>query len=1163
MELLDGTEDTVHPEVRAHINSLVSALGGISADDDGQYQLGDDALQVLRDIKRWIRFYDEKTNRMDVARCIHDANLIQGDILPILAQWPESAMDNKFKSRMALACFEVMVPLTWPMERDKERMTVNHHRHMPVLELAQLQYKKAIINFDGARILHTAVRAALPSMAIPLGDRTARDQGIIKLVLFFLRNVALISHTPNMAHEDDESQNSRVATIDAFSYQDIFLFLLTLASNMGDEFRTEDTIVMEIIHHLVKRVEVDNLFMNEQQLNKAKASQLSALMSKESSMLSAYNRRGPTRHNRFGTMVWVKRNDGKMSSLSGQDALADAATRNQKMDSNKTFKPPRRGRKQNNDAQDLGPPVKLNARTNAQLRSFVEEFLDSGFNPLFQHIRKSIDREAPHLMQYHRRQFFRLVAWFLEAERVRRQVKKGGGQQGNNEVGSFNLVAGVLNQEMFITLNRALHESYEMKDWQELAAVMRCFTQILLTVQEMAESGHDDDEEIAENVLGRLFYEEATHDAIANIARTYKDQGFDYLDAATELVHHFLRILEAYSKQNVDMQVRSRKRTRRKKKSADQASEMDAGEENDNSADDEEDAARTSKERKFDFHRFSSKFTPQGVVDTFATWTKHYRDLSDAQLKRAHRYFYRLAFKQEMSVMLFRVDIVHLLYNMIKGPEPLDKSSKMFKEWEELVKQILRKCFKKVQERPELVIEMLFSKLQGTAFFLEFGYERQTSTSKREAKPGAELEFKHTEERDRQVATVIGAMLDRVESDHINWVKGVLTEAENERRSWAAAQEALPSVEDSIEGEEQAGNGEPKNPPMFYVRPDHPARRTAMFKNSYLRLLMTVCGLERLGPASEETLESCWIIPDGVSADDLKDSLHYINQAEFSPPTFEDGAVAEKQLKRKMVPRKKAAFDDGDEDGELDDDLLFPVGGPTARRAVDEPAKPKKTRQRRRRRSGTDDPDDAVLEDKARKRREREREKARRIKSALYVREGDDDFDSEEDEAFFARERAIAERAKKAAESAVGQIDVVSAPPRKRKSDALLALSDDDDDDDDDEDDEGGDAAPRRARLALSSQESPAEGSETDGTPPEASDAEDEVQKRKRQRKRRRRGSADADVDMEALSSVAADAQSGGGDDDDDDDIQEAPVAVTRRPRVRGGFVVDSSDEDD
>ncbi|KAF7554744.1 hypothetical protein G7046_g6730 [Stylonectria norvegica] len=1154
MELADGSTEVAHPEVRAHVNSLVSALGGVSADDDGRYQLGDDALEVLRDIKRWIRFYDEKTNRMDVARCVYEANLIEGDLLPILATWPENAADSKFKSRIALACFEVMVPLTWPMEQDKERMTINHHRHIPVLELAQVGYKRAIINFDGARVLHTAIRVALPSMAIPIGDRTARDQGIIKLVLFFLRNMAMIVPPPNVKYDGDESQISRSATIDAFSYQDIFLVLLTLASNMGEDFRTEDTTVMEIIYHLVKRVDIEKLFMNEQQVNKAKAGELSAIMSKEDSMLKAYNRKAPTRHNRFGTMIWVKREDGKMSSLSGQDALIDASMRNKKMDSAKTFRPPRRARKADKDEKDLGLPVKLNARANDQLRSFVEEFLDSGFNPLFQHVRKTLDRSAPYVMQYHRRQFFYLIAWFLEAERTRRKSKRKQGQKDPEDVSSFNLVAGVLNQEMFITLNKALHESYEYKDWHELTSVMRCFTQILLTVQEMSESGNEENEEIAENVLSRLFYEEATHDVMTNIIRSYKDQGFDYLDAATELVHHFLRILEAYSKQNADMQVRSRKRTRRKKKAEqgatvnqagqEAAEDVDQVDEDEHSGNDEVSAERTSKERKFDFHRFTSRFTPQGVVDTFVKFLKFYRDLNDTQLKRAHRYFYRVAFKQDMSVMLFRVDIIHLLYNMVKGPEPLDKSSSMYKEWEELVKQILRKCFKKMEQRPELIVEMLFSKLQSTAFFLEYGYERQTVSSSSQAKPAAELVFKNTEEQDRQIAIVVGALLDKFEGDHIDWVKTVLTQAESERRAWAAAEPVTTAADPPIEDEEeQQTEREPKTPPMFNIRPDDDLRRKSMFKNSHLRLLMSLSGFRLLGPASDETPESAWIIPAEVSADELKDTLHYINQAEFSPPTFDEGVSAENQLKRKTLLRKKAAFDD-DEEGEVDDGE-FPVGGPTARNVIDEEERPKRTRKRRRIDSQVEELDDAAIDEKAQKRRDREREKARKIKSALYVREGDDEFDSDEDEAFYAREREIANRAAHAAKAAVGVIEPVAAP-KKRKP---VEISDDEDSDDD----------LNFARRVIDSPE------DTEDTPLDGSDGEG--------RKRRRVGVEDGEEEeseQDTHKVVEADMQEDvdmssteKGDEavaaEEEDDI--APV-LARRPRVRGGFVMDSDDDE-
>lgn len=730
---------------------------------------------------------------MDVARCIYEANLIEGDLLPILSKWPEDAFESKFKSKIALSCFEVMVPLTWPIEKDRERMTINHHRHIPVLEIAQVQYKRAVINFDHSRILNMAVRSALPSMAIPISDRSTRDQGIVKLALFFLRNMAMITPAPEMKWDGDESQISRSATIDAFSYQDIFLFLLTLSSNMGEDFRTEDTTVMEILYHLVKRVDIEKLFMDDNQRSKAQATELSTMMNKEASMLNAYNRHAPTRHSRFGTMVWVKRDDGKMSSLSGQDVLGDTATRIKKMDESKTFRPPKRSKKDDKDERDLGLPTPLTASATRQLRDFVEELLDAGFNPLFQHVRKTIDREAPHVMQFHRRQFFYLVGWFLEAERVRRRNQRAAGSKGTPEISSFNLIAGVLNQEMFITLNKALHESHDTKDRFECSAIMRCFTQILLTVQEMIDHGTEDDQEIANNVLSRLFYEEATHDVILSIVRNYKDQGFEYLDAVTELVHYFLRTLELYSKQNADMQVRSRKRARQKKRENARDGDSDAEDDNDDSGNDEAAVERTAKERKFDFQRFASKFSPQGVVDTFVKFTSFYKDLNPTQLKRAHRFFYRLAFKQEASVMLYRVDIIHLFYSMVKGSDALDKSSGMFKDWEELVKQILRKCFKKLKERPELLVELLFSKLSSTAFFLEYGHEKQTSSA--QPKPAPELVFKYTEERDRQISIAVGALLDKNEQGHIEWVKQILVDAEAERKSWRDAEEAAHQAE--------------------------------------------------------------------------------------------------------------------------------------------------------------------------------------------------------------------------------------------------------------------------------------------------------------------------------------------------------------------------------
>jgi replication fork protection complex subunit Tof1/Swi1 len=811
-------------------------LGGSGADEDGRYVLGDDALACLRDLKRWLKLYDEKANRLDVARCLAESNLVGGDLLQILAAWPENATDDRLKSKIALACLELLVPLTWPLDKNQKEMTVNHHRHIPYLEIAQLGYKRSIINFDGARILHTAVRCALPSMAEAMGDRSTRDEGIIKLLLYFVRNIAMIAPPPNVQYDGDEAEISRSATIDAFDYQDIFHLLLTVSSTIGEDFNTQDVVVLDILFHLIKGVDIEKLFLDEKAADNTKMDELARLRKKEAAMLRSYQTNAPTRHNRFGAMAWLQREDAKMTTISGQAAVTDSTRGLAKMDATKKFKPPRRALKGDNGPMDFDTPATLNVQATKHLRAFVEEFLDSGFNPLFNHLRKAIDREAERVLEYHTKEFFYLISWFLEAERVRRRNKKPSKRQKHavaEEVDSYSLVASVLNQEMFVTLNRAMDYTFENKSWQDLSAAMKCFTQILLTVHEMSESPLEDDQEIAENILNRIFYEETTHDRVANIARTYKDQGFGYLDSCTELSHHYLRILEQYSKQNVDLQVRSRRRVRRKKKAARAAGEDQADDDivDESEGEDAGRAERTSHERKFDFKRFAAKFVSQGCVDTFVTFTAYFNDLKSSQLKRAHRFFYRVAFKQEMSVMLFRVDIIALFYKMIKGPEGLDPQSSSYKEWDDFVKQILKRCTRKMQERPELVVEMLFSKINSTAHYLEYGYEKQTVTTKPRA--AAELEVKGGKEWEEQIAIAVGALLDRNEADHLQWVKLQLFSAESERKSWEGANAALPSVEPAVEDDPFA---EPSETPAVQVEPPQ-AQSFCMFPISTPRLI--------------------------------------------------------------------------------------------------------------------------------------------------------------------------------------------------------------------------------------------------------------------------------------------------------------------------------------
>lgn len=596
----------------------------------------------------------------------------------------------------------------------------------------------------------------------------------------------------------DEAEVARSAVIDCFQEQDVFQVLLSVSSSIGEDFISQDVVVLEILFFLLKGIDAEKLFMQEKKLNSKNTEELKNLIQKEKALLAGSARHAPTRHNRFGTMIWLKQDEDKVSTISGQDVLGKAQKSMQKMDSTKKWnKPKNTGRKQNIEAEleEFDLPVALTSSARKSVKTFVEDFLDSSFNPLFRHLRKALECGDDRVETRHSRQYFYLVSWFLRAECARRRTLKeqAAGSKGSEALSaedeSYGLVAEVMNQETFILLNRFMQRSEDEKAWQDLNAGMKCFTQILLTVHEMSESALEDDQEIAENIQNRIFYEETTHDRIVHTLRSYKDQGFGYLDAVTELAHVFLRMLERYSKQNIDLQVRSKKRARNIKKKKSQAEGQENGEEGHVSETEDISAAhRTVSERKFDFARFSAKFVNQSSVNTFVAFTKYYNELSTEQLKRAHRFFYRVTFKMDIAVLLYRVDIIHLFNKMIKGPEGLDPQSSSFKEWEEFVRHFFRTVVKKLQERPELFVEMLFSKIPATIFFLEHGYDKEIPT--RAPRAPAEVEVKPGMEKPEQIGVAVGVLINQQKSDALHWVRDILASAVEERKAWEEMEEA-------------------------------------------------------------------------------------------------------------------------------------------------------------------------------------------------------------------------------------------------------------------------------------------------------------------------------------------------------------------------------------
>ncbi|KAK7205117.1 timeless protein-domain-containing protein [Myxozyma melibiosi] len=719
--------------VRASVGQLVSALGGPAHYlPDAPYELGDDALGCLKDLKLWIKAYDEKRNSLAVAKAIAESGLVEKDLLRIITDWEAAGRAVGAPYRICLACIELLVPLTWPVQLEGARYTAETNMQKPHVERAQRSYKRTVLTYPTGTALSSIVCIALPSIAKDRRKRNSRDEAIIRLVLYFLRNIALIDMSPT---DPEGVDDGRSATIVAFGQQNIFDLVAVLASGIEDEMKTLNLALLELLFHLLKGIDPASLF---------KADEPKPVETVEKSWLAPEGghraRVRASRHNRFGTMTSLVINGTNRVTISGPKAIDGTKNAIDKLDSIKTWRRHEGGgRKKEVDESPLEKPAQISKEATKVLASFVGSFLDTSFNPLFISVRKEIERESERVEEHHHVQFAFLVSWFLNAELERQR------RTPNEELG-FGLVAGVLDHQSLITITKLMREATESKLMTKLAYGMDAFRNILLVASEMARSTVETDREIAENMISRLFYEETTLELIAKLPGAVIKAHMVLLQGCCDLIYVTLKILETFSKQG-KLFVKHKKRQHRKSKanpSSSNTKKRKAGSDGADSADEDQisdvndDDALThiatsaaDAEREFEFARFESRFLTQNCVDMYRKVFANYAELSDQQIKRVISFFHRVFFKDQEEALLFRMDFVFLLYRCLDPVRgiPYTKSSRA--DVEQFMKHFVRRLVKAFKERPAYHIEILFSKMAGSLHFLKNGYDDAPRQSKK------------------------------------------------------------------------------------------------------------------------------------------------------------------------------------------------------------------------------------------------------------------------------------------------------------------------------------------------------------------------------------------------------------------------------------------------
>jgi replication fork protection complex subunit Tof1/Swi1 len=541
--------------------------------------------------------------------------------------------------------------------------------------------------------------------------------------------------------------------------------------------------------------------------------------------------------------------------------------------------------------------------------------------------------------------------------------------------------------------------------------------------------------------------------------------------------------------------------------------------------------------------------------------------------------------------MLFRVDILHLLNKLIKGPGGLPLALENFKEWEQLIQQIFRQCFKWMDRPTEgqgwkeaAVVEMLFSKIPNSIHYLQNGYEKVVQ--KRAPRPPAELEVKASVPTEQRVAVAVSIIIEQAKSDFLDWVKKRLAEAADERKAWEDAH--ANRNEDAPEGEPLAEI--PESPTIFFV-PGNDQQKDALFKDKHLRLLLNILGLQRMG--SVDDVDASWAFPSTLTAEKLSASLEQIQKAEFDPPTFEGEKTASELIRSKAVGRRGAVFSDhSDDDGNDSDgilnDAMFPPNLKEKRSRKDD----KEDRPRKRRKRNGVELTEEDLDARAKERRKKEKEKNAKIKSKLFVTESDDESDAEGDAEFFRQEEERRKKTaglireallKKTAESDDDNAaEVKKTTSRKKKSVSKKKtskpqeISDDDDDDMVVSDVEPGPRVTKKTGpFEISDADSSASEDEDAAMPPASSDDEEEDENEAassedddsaapRSRKSippLRELSSNTVVAVHKVPTTGNGHDEDMDMDDDDDPIASKPTAVRRN--TRAGFIIDDDSDDE
>ncbi|KAJ3324945.1 Topoisomerase 1-associated factor 1 [Boothiomyces sp. JEL0866] len=478
--MISESDDKSEKIFQNHVLSVCNALGGHEQD---VYVPGDEAYDCLRDLKRFIKM-DENEGAKNSYFLLGKWNIMTSDLIPLFLHAASSPDITKENMRISLGSLDVMVSLTMPL-KEKD------------INLIQFYKTKR--------------------------DELHKQKFLLPITL--IRNILAIDdiqEATSMSNNQYVKSKLQEELVEKMNQEGIIEFILSLAGSLVDmEFRSLNTVVLEIFHHIFYGRNISELF----QTTETAKSNLQDLLKKEKSarfLLDNIRKSTNSRHSRFGGTFAVKTNSGQQVHTTSVPTHIGES-----LDKTKKLNP--RGAKYDFD-NVIEKPFILN-NSIATHKDIVVNFYENCFNVVMSSVKRDFDIDSTAIVDEDFRHYFSVLgfvlSYFLELP--------------NNER-SFENIAGVINYPTIFLIFKKL-DTYRNEK--------------LLIIDVMYRSNLNELIDLSVQLLSNLFYEQGNIHLLVGLTRdsaprgqndeeAYHQQSFERLFGYESVIATYVTLLEHY-----------------------------------------------------------------------------------------------------------------------------------------------------------------------------------------------------------------------------------------------------------------------------------------------------------------------------------------------------------------------------------------------------------------------------------------------------------------------------------------------------------------------------------------------------------------------------------------------------------------------------------------